>query len=570
MLEKVTIRRFKRFEDITIELGNPVVFIGPNNSGKTSALQALALWALGVRKWSERRSGGNATKRTGVSINRREIINIPIRNSYSLWRSLQVRKGNNIVRIEIFVEGTSSAGAAWTLGMAFESVDADNIRCRPIGESGEDKPPQIPEGAREVNIASLPPMSGLASQEDLLQPGSIDRRIGEGRTSDVLRNLCYLLYKDHPESWQHLVEQMKNLFGATLQDPDYTPETGTLSLEYVEGNTHFDLLSAGQGFRQTLLLLAYMYNNPKTVLLLDEPDAHLEILRQRQIYQVLSSVGGASGGQVVIATHSEIILNEAAGRDIVIAFIGQPKAIRREAEIRKALADYGFEDYTQAEQTGWVLYLEGSTDYAILKQLAHKLKHPATQALERVFVRYVENQPNKAIEHFKAIQFAFPDMVGLALFDQYGRGLPTDVPHGLTFAQWQRRELENYIVTPQTLLDWAAEGAIEDLFGMARKKMMQEVIDDVIPRIALNNPNDRWWSSQKMSDDVLDRIFELYHQKTGESDRFNKGSYYKLVPYLPIEAILPEVTEKLDAIYAVFEASKQHKELNDLGMNEDV
>ena len=44
MLTKLTIRNFKRFGEVEIELGSPVVFIGPNNSGKTSAMQALALF----------------------------------------------------------------------------------------------------------------------------------------------------------------------------------------------------------------------------------------------------------------------------------------------------------------------------------------------------------------------------------------------------------------------------------------------------------------------------------------------------------------------------------------------
>ena len=39
MLTKLTIRNFKRFGEVEIELGSPVVFIGPNNSGKTSAMQ---------------------------------------------------------------------------------------------------------------------------------------------------------------------------------------------------------------------------------------------------------------------------------------------------------------------------------------------------------------------------------------------------------------------------------------------------------------------------------------------------------------------------------------------------
>ena len=50
MLTKLTIRNFKLFDEVEIELGDRVVFIGPNNAGKTSALQALALWDVGVKR----------------------------------------------------------------------------------------------------------------------------------------------------------------------------------------------------------------------------------------------------------------------------------------------------------------------------------------------------------------------------------------------------------------------------------------------------------------------------------------------------------------------------------------
>ena len=54
MLTKLTVRNFKRFGRVEIELGNPMVFIGPNNSGKTTALQALAFWDIGLKRWNER------------------------------------------------------------------------------------------------------------------------------------------------------------------------------------------------------------------------------------------------------------------------------------------------------------------------------------------------------------------------------------------------------------------------------------------------------------------------------------------------------------------------------------
>jgi len=57
MLTRLIVRNFKRFGDVDIELGSPVVLIGPNNSGKTSVLQALSLWEIGLRRWNERRGG---------------------------------------------------------------------------------------------------------------------------------------------------------------------------------------------------------------------------------------------------------------------------------------------------------------------------------------------------------------------------------------------------------------------------------------------------------------------------------------------------------------------------------
>ena len=79
MLTRLIVRNFKRFGQIEIELGEAVVLIGPNNSGKTSALQALALWELGLRRWNEKRGGrGAPEERPGVAINRRDLISVPV------------------------------------------------------------------------------------------------------------------------------------------------------------------------------------------------------------------------------------------------------------------------------------------------------------------------------------------------------------------------------------------------------------------------------------------------------------------------------------------------------------
>src|SRR3990167_225126 len=92
MLTKIKIKNFKKLVNIDIELGKTVVLIGPNNSGKTSALQAVALWDIGLRQWNAKREGKpSPEKRPGVAINRLELISIPVPNLNLLWSDLHTR-----------------------------------------------------------------------------------------------------------------------------------------------------------------------------------------------------------------------------------------------------------------------------------------------------------------------------------------------------------------------------------------------------------------------------------------------------------------------------------------------
>ena len=428
-------------------MGNPVVFIGPNNSGKTTALQALALWETGLKRWNENRKGRtNPEKRPGVVINRRDLISVPVPEAQLLWRNLRVRDPR-YVQINIIVEGVTD-GKDWTCGLEFDYANQESIYCRPLRISEEDGKVSarmaIPEEAGYLSVAFLPPMSGLASNETRLDSGAINVRIGEGRTAEVLRNLCYQVWED-AQKWETLCEKIRSLFGVSLDEPKYIPERGEIEMNYRdESGISLDLSSSGRGLQQTLLLLAYIAAHPGSVLLLDEPDAHLEILRQRQIYQVLTELARKHNSQIIAASHSEVILNEAAERDVVIAFLGTPHRIDdRSSQLLKSLRDFGFEQYYQAQQRGWVLYLEGSTDLAILRAFAGKLGHPVQDKLEAPYVQYIGNQPGKARDHFHGLREAKPDLVGFCLFDRIPDELHTRPD--LIEHTWQRREIEKII-----------------------------------------------------------------------------------------------------------------------------
>ncbi len=575
MLTKLRLKNFKRFDTAEIELGKNVVLIGPNNSGKTSCLQALALWEVGLRQWNSKRGEKAAPeKRPGVTINRRDLISIPVPNANLLWRDLNVRHVERVgaktqtqnIRIDVIVDGITN-GKVWSCGFEFDYSNEESFTCRPVRQPGYENVPvknakftTIPAECENVRIAFLPPMSGLAATEPKWEAGRINVLLGEGQTAQVLRNLCYQIYeRSGPRTeWRELTEHIEKLFGVSLLPPRYIKERGEITMTFKErSGVEFDLSSAGRGLQQTLLLLAHLYANPQTVLLLDEPDAHLEILRQLQTYQLLTQVAEKQGAQIIAASHSEVILNQAADRDIVIAFVGKPHRIDdRGSQVLKSLTEIGFEQYYQAEQTGWILYLEGATDLAILQAFAATLNHPASKALERPFVHYVQtNLPSRAREHFFGLQEAKKDLVGLAIFDRLDKRLQQGTP--LQETMWKRREIENYLCLPEVLLAYARHDLADDLFGKAeadhREQLMRRLIGEFESALKTLGKPSPWSPDIKVTDEFLNPLFDKFFEQLGLPNLLFKTDYHVLACFVPKEKLDPEIKEKLDLIVAVAE-----------------
>lgn len=569
-LTRLAIRNFKRFESTEFELGSPVVFVGPNNSGKTTALQALALWQLGVHRWMERLARRDApAKRSGVTIGRRDVLAAPVREARPLWRDLRVRRAERVngkqrttnILIEIEVSGKNGAGE-WTCGLEFDYANEESFYCRPLKGSDGVPVPSLPKEVAGVDIHYLPPMSGLLLDEVRIEPGAVNVRLGEGRTAEVLRNLCLRLYEERPEEWDRVAGRFAAMFGSELDPPLHLPARGEIALTYRERGIRFDLTASGRGSQQALLLLTFLSLHPGAVLLLDEPDAHLEILRQKRIYELLTEAASETEGQIIAATHSEVLLNEAADRDTVIAFVGKPHRIGRQRDgLRRALGEIEFHDYILAESHGWVLYLEGSTDLAILRAFARRLGHAEAQrALEMPFTRYVGNDPRAAQRHFRGLTEATPTLRGVALFDRRERSLPPD--EQLRLLAWKRREIENYFSTERCLLAFAEAQPTSggpDLFVPQRIEAMRTAIEKVRAGSEVFGLPSPWSRDAKASDDVLVPILANYFSDLEEYNDLPKKNLHRLVEYLPDDEIPDEVREKLDAIaetHAAAEASR--------------
>jgi hypothetical protein len=218
-------------------------------------------------------------------------------------------------------------------------------------------------------------------------------------------------------------------------------------------------------------------------------------------------------------------------------------------------------DYFVAERCGWLLYLEGSTDLAILARLAERLNHPAKSVLqELVPVNYLgTNKPNDAREHFEGLREAKADLVGIVLFDRLDKELRTGSQ--LVERAWKRREIENYLVTPESLRGFVTQGLREnDLIEQAESKRRLEILDQVVQELEsalrITNQPSPWGADIKVTDQFLDPLFKNFYERLGTPQRIFKRDYHGLAEAIPIGEIDPEITEVLDEIYAVSQRAK--------------
>lgn len=568
MISRVSIRNFKKLANVEFDLGNTVVLVGPNNSGKTTVLQALTLWDAGLRKLAEAgRKKSKKSTRVGVAINRKDLLAIPVSTARLIWFHQAVREMDRMseqlhttnIRIEITVEGVTH-GKTWKAPLEFDYANSESIYCRPMKDIDGEGFYQLDPIIFQTEFAFLLPMSGMATSEDKLTPGSIKVRIGEGKTADVLRNVCYqLIYPDNVEispvesdhKWNELNTVFREKFGAILNKPSFIPETGVIEMTYEENGHTYDLSSSGRGFQQTLLLLSYLYSYPGRIILLDEPDAHLEVIRQRETYELINRIAQTENSQLIIASHSEIVLNLAAAADTVVALYDEKclplTSHAQTSQFRKLLTDIGWDKYLLAKNKNHILYLEGVTDLRILLAFASKIGHPVEHLLEKANIQYTANNlPSKAKENFHGLRSLIPDLRGLALFDRLDKESAED-PF-LKVIQWSKRELENFLSIPEILERWALSKGEVNLFQNYQVWMSESIKENTTPSY-LKDRNHRWWSDNKMSDDYLPLIFDDFHKRAGIPNTITKGRFYELVEFFKPEEIDPEIIEKLDIVF---------------------
>jgi hypothetical protein len=290
----------------------------------------------------------------------------------------------------------------------------------------------------------------------------VDQLLGQAKPGDVLRNLLVEASKSDP-AWAALQDSIGRLFGLELLPPDAAG--AHILAEYREraGGPRLDIASAGSRFQQVLMLLTFLQTRPGSVLLLDEPDAHLHVLLRDAIYSELRAVAARQRSQLVIATHSEVIVNAVEPRELCV-LLDEPRLLAttdERARLIDSLRILSHTDVMLARDAPGILYLEDYTDLDILRAWARVLEHPIRKLLDtRLFWRrtVVESRPGapgvQARDHYEALRLVRDDVPAVELVDGDARPEIEATPitgRGFQRLRWRRYEIESYLVHPYAL-----------------------------------------------------------------------------------------------------------------------
>lgn len=506
MITKVSFHRFKQFADQSFDLHPGISLLGGgNNSGKSSILHGLAVWefcrtAIEMERGVEAFLPGKAGQGRGLGDDEFSPINVP--SLKHLWTNLKSQKdtepdGYTLKICCDWMRDETPRHLEFGLALSNDRLFVKTT------DSNLEADDQIPR------FAYLPPFAGISAREERMTGAIRRRRIGEGLAGAVLRNILLDMETRNREKrqrlrgarskisdadlrnlrqtdpWELLQQNLRSTFAAELDIAPFQEEyhsyvqvqvlKGTVDgykIKRHPGYNPRDLMVEGSGFLQWLSVFALATNPEVSVLLLDEPDAHLHSSLQEQLLESLVQVVEDSGKQILVATHSTELLRNAEPSDIlhVRGAGGGGKYLQEESQKVGLLAGLG-SDYApridKAKRTHRILFVEGRTDIPILKELAKTAGAEWPESWTEWRTMRIQKERRQL---YLALKEEIPQLVTLSLRDRDDEPAETvkedlidhttTVDEGFQPRRWRRRYIESYLIWPPAIA--LATGLSED------------------------------------------------------------------------------------------------------------
>ena len=295
-LTSVTVRRFKRIEDLTVDLDDVTLLIGANNSGKSSILQAIH-FAVSIAQTAKLVGEGVSWRSDTfeLSYNPSQLLYSPVGDVLSLATGGALQEPR---QSQIEIEFRDETGATCVVGL--RRGRNRNIAVSIVGR-------QIGEQLMAVDTpftVYAPGLAGVPKEEKYMSPGVVRRIVARGDANLTLRNVLRML-KSNPAAWNDFIADIRLIFEGidiAIEFDEDTDENINVYFQSARG-PRLPVDAAGTSVLQASQILAYISLFAPRVLILDEPDLHLHPDNQR-IYATLSLTWPQRGASRRLSAHT--------------------------------------------------------------------------------------------------------------------------------------------------------------------------------------------------------------------------------------------------------------------------
>lgn len=361
MLRKITLNRFKKFKNHTVELRPFSVLTGENSSGKTTILQAihLGLHTLSSSDLLYEKNDKLQIKAKGVGAT--EFPAIPIEDFRELYyeKTSRQAKTSNMEGIGAFVNLEDDKKNVYKLQIS-SLFGGFNVRC----VSSEEDIANKPEIYQYKSLFILGG-HGISRQEMRYFPAKLNQKIASGSQGEILRNQVLELRQNHGNAYKALAECLAKEFGFYLDKISFVEEDdeyvqATYSDCYGGSQLNFDYNCCGNGYLQILQILVPIYclcPDKCRIVLIDQPEAYLHVGLQKRLIRTLKRLQKELNIQIILSTQSQTMVNQVDSQEVIPVSVFQEvsASLTKEKEPLMHIKNW---DLAQAVIGGKVIYID--------------------------------------------------------------------------------------------------------------------------------------------------------------------------------------------------------------------
>lgn len=490
----IRIEGLKGIDNIEIELEPPLtVLTGPNNSGKSTILQAILLGfdvfrrCIDTSSWVVRTAGKAVQELDFLRVNEPKDLWFK-----QIWKPTKDRE--RYIKI-LFVFGN---------GFKFVSRIRYLYGALNVGIESLEPTPSVDlikaiVSSAPILISASP---GPLAHEPAVSLAQLHYALASGDSAHILRNiLLQLQTQADQEPWEFVKDIVSRHFAVKLDKIKFDEKLDlTIRSSYSEPGYSLDVVSAGSGLNQILQLAAIIAWRKPGIVLLDEPDAHLHTTLQAGMLDFLYELSGRYGIQIILSTHSRDIISQAPLQAIVPVDLSRSR-LQPMASLEHLLLEFGRQgiisnvDLALLYQTKKCLFVEGPTDSRLIPKIAQQLGSELFKTKNQIVTFEFEGIEN--LKLVPKVVSLFERMIGAKLSWAVLRDRDANLPEVIEEYRsqatqqgiqnlfiWGTYSLENLFLDPELLMDSLSRKYPNASLSIQQvRALLQEAVDIIGPDV---------------------------------------------------------------------------------------